>query len=742
LRMKEKSSLLHGSLAMLTLLLWSNDLPAQSSAEWGFPIERQQAIEPDVTLPPALGQKPAPEGYSVGNFGIAAVISGDGLKISRSLINPPVLGEWLKPFGSGALTLAASDNTDFAVVNRYSVFPENFSQLVSRATKVEARVQTFAPISGAVKTASFDNFIPALIVQVQLINHGTHTQRVSLKYTFAAEKAEQRVESGTPRANPASIEEVHQSSGPAPAQIWLIGVSDGEAAQRTVESDPAHDGKLSRELKVRLEGGQTRSAAFVIGAYDPRGYTSGRFDSLASMQKYILDGLQQPSAGNPRRARLTQEHEDFIAALPRTGDPELDVYSRWYLSAAIFLTKGIKSGDVLTMGYVELNQRDSYWTTGAHLIFWPDLELKMLKESMAFQLPNGQIPLTVLPVIIRENNIDGNEYFILRTARYYRWYRDSSLLTQALPHVKRAIDYLITLDSDHVGLPKQFSYWADWKDVPGAEGRTYAPHFDLLWLAALKNAQFLASEAGDLQFSSKLGALYDTAYERINRNVADGGLWDRTRYVDIWKDGRQIPYTLEDQTLAAIFGVIPQSRLESIYARLNSSNESPYGVRETYPYIPSFQQSYGAGEYHNGGIWPYMNCADAWGRFMNGHGADAERIMKKVGYNGLVRANDFTPSEFLNGETGQNTGFRIQGWDADCFSAIYFGAFGIERVSDSKIDIRVRAPRTRDFSTLLVLPGTAGTLSSHSGKLDWEADSSRTEQRSRMDVKVLDERRD
>jgi glycogen debranching enzyme len=701
------------------LLVWSNCSPAEEKAKSESRFEKQQASESDVTLPLTLGRNVVPEGYSVGNFGIAAAISEDGLNVIRSLINPPVLGQWLEPFGKGELTLKAGVHADFRAFNRYSVFPENFAQLESRETQVEARVETFAPISGAIgESASFDNFLPVLIVQVRLINHSTRTQSVTLGYSFLAEKAKQEVESGTLRVNGLSNDEVHRALGPK--QIWLMGVADGEKARRNAPMKRASGKNLSLDLTVTVEAGRARDVSFVIGVYDPRGYTSSRFSSRRSMQKYILEGLMsraQPPKVEFQRGRLAQDHAEFISVLPRTGDPELDVYSRWFLSAAILLTKGVRSGDVLTMGYRELNQRDSFWTTGAHLIFWPALELKMLEESMASQLPNGQIPLTILPTIIRKNNIDGNEYFILRSSRYYRWYRNPLLLSQVLPHIKRAIKYLIALDTDHIGLPKQVSYWADWNDVPGAEGRTYAPHFDLLWLATLKNAQFLAIEAADTEFASRLGALYDKAYERINRDVADGGLWDRTRYVDRWKDGRETPYTLQDQTLGAIFGVISRGRLESIYSTLNSSNESPYGVRETYPYIPFFKQSYGEGEYHNGGIWPYMNCADAWGRFKNGHAADAERIIRKVGYNSLVRANGFTPGEFLNGETGHSTGFSIQGWDADCFSAIYFGALGLDRISAEELAVDVNLTTEHDFATNVRVPGGTLILTRRHGRM-------------------------
>jgi len=116
-------------------------------------------------------------------------------------------------------------------------------------------------------------------------------------------------------------------------------------------------------------------------------------------------------------------------------------------------------------------------------------------------------------------------------------------------------------------------------------------------------------------------------------------------------------------------------------------------------------------------VWPYLNCADAWGRFKNGRGAEAEQIIKAVGYYDLVHNNDFSPSEFLNGETGQNLGAAIQGWDADCFSAIYFGGLGLDRVGPDSIVVNPRLTSDRDFETELRVPGGVFTLSRTAGDL-------------------------
>jgi hypothetical protein len=676
-----------------------------------------QAVEPGVSLPQALTRGRVPKGYSVGNFGIAAAISADGLSITRSLINPPVFGEWLKSFGRGGLVLSAGGHSDFQTLDQYSVFPENCARLSSTTTQVEARVETFAPLGlTSADNTSFDNFLPALIVGVHVVNHGARPQVVTLKYEFFPNRR-----SGGRGAAAISVgdvvgHEMHETSGSA--QIWLLSTTYDEEASMASAVRNKKKGGLNRTVTIAVPGGQERAASFVLGVYDPRGYTSARFASRVSMERYVLEGVASPASVSSdalRGSRLYKQRTDFIAMLPRTGDPELDVYSRWYLSAGVLLTKGVRSGEVLTMGYSELNQRDSFWTTGAHLVLWPDLELKMLQESMTAQLPNGQIPMTILPIILRDKNIDGNEYFILRTARYLRWYRDESFLHEALPYIRKALSYLESLDTDDIGLPRQVSYWADWKDVPGVEGRTYAPHFALLWLATLKEAQFIAAEAGDRELAKRLGARYDRGYQRVNQDVTAGGLWDHTRYVDRWKDGRNTPYTLEDQVLSAIFDVIPSDRLESIYATLNAANESPYGVRETYPYIHAFAQPYGEAQYHDGGIWPYLNCADAWGRYKNHHAADAERIIKEVAFNDLVRNNDFEPGEFLDGDTGKNNGFSIQGWDAACFSAIYFGGFGLDRIKEDELMVNLNLPSDRDVSTDLRIPHGNLSLKRESG---------------------------
>jgi Glycosyl-hydrolase family 116, catalytic region len=664
------------------------------------------AVRPEVALPDSLSHGRVPTGYSVGNFGIAAAVSADGLEITKSLINPPKQGAFLEPFASARLNLNADGRSSFRQISGYVVFPENISELVSPTADVTARIETLTPLSGsAQEDVNFENFIPAVMVQVTLTNHGSVSRRMVATYQVHSASVHGVVTSGTWRSAGSVVQQLHTNGL---SQTWLMATADkeGRVAMRPTV-DAVKPDMMGIRTDFTLEPGQTQRLWFSFGVHDPKGFSARWLPSLRDLQQYLLDG-GAGARGEPRLGSfeaIKRQRDDFVAALPRTGDPEIDVYVRWYLSAAIFLTKGFANGDVLTMGYTAMNQRDSFWSSSPHLVYWPNLEARMLRESMAYQKPNGRVD-NVLPELVREDAIDKTEYFILRVARYYRWYGDASMLKDALPHVRRAIDYLLSMDREGIGLPMQGSYWADWKDVPGVQGRAYAPHFDLLWLAALKEARWLAQEAGDSESSLRFEALFERASERLNRSTTAGGLWGGSTYTDVWRDGRRVNYTLEDQTVGAIFDVIPQERLEKIYAKLNGSNESPFGVRETYPYIHQFvqEEDLSEGEYHDGGIWPWLNFMDAWGRFLNGHAIDAERIIKEVGYDDLVRFNDYMPNEFLNGETGQNEGTPIQAWNSDLFSTIYFGAFGLDRVDRRHLKLAINTSSLRDFNTILRVP--------------------------------------
>ena len=92
----------------------------------------------------------------------------------------------------------------------------------------------------------------------------------------------------------------------------------------------------------------------------------------------LSDEMAQPLFERGVGLALEQEHRDFVRVLPTVGDAKTDSSLRWFTQSAVLLTKGAQT-NVLTMGYVELNQRDSFWTSWLHVKLWPAIDLAILR---------------------------------------------------------------------------------------------------------------------------------------------------------------------------------------------------------------------------------------------------------------------------------------------------------------------------------------------------------------------------
>ena len=87
-------------------------------------------------------------------------------------------------------------------------------------------------------------------------------------------------------------------------------------------------------------------------------------------------------------------------------------------------------------------------------------------------MPN--VPRTILPDIIRDDNVDVTSYYIVRAWRHYKWTHDKGALLSIYPSIVKAALYLASRDRFGVGVPaaNTSTYWADWKDVQYVQNRT------------------------------------------------------------------------------------------------------------------------------------------------------------------------------------------------------------------------------------------------------------------------------
>lgn len=585
-------------------------------------------------------------GFPSANFSIGAESPASGRLLGRIMYNPPVQGKWLEQVADGYFVFHEGDVTvkDSEMTRRSgtrSRWPVANAELYGAGIPdMTVSFSAFAPV---VREDSFSTSLPAVLAEFSFKNEADAAREISLTWVCG-----------------------DACAGMSPSmhsKLWrraMGGLSIAADAPAEKEGG-APENKITWKITVPTRTKGRLRIAFM--RYHDNGYAASRLTSETALAKYVIEHWDT----------LYKSTLEFDAAmLPDRYGGTLEDAAHWYMTAAMMLTKVMRDGTALTMGYSELNQRDSYWTSFVHLVYWPELEKKMIEESAAAQKPNGKIPTTILPEIERGTDIDINCYFVMRIFRRAAFVGDTELLKRNWPAVKAALGFIESLDEDGDGLPDQKSYWADWKDVPGVEGRKYGPHFVLLWIAALRHASEWAAVAGDPAAATEYKAKYEKALASANRPVESGGLWNGAYYVNVWRDGREEKHVLEDQIVGILFGVVDKQKADSIYEALKP-NETENGIRETYPYYPESSFGLRAGDYHNGAIWPWLNFADALSRFRSGRADEAVRLLEKVAKSDLIAGNDYLPHENIDGETGENTHFWLQGWDAAYFAAIYFG---------------------------------------------------------------------
>lgn len=582
------------------------------------------------------------DGYPIANFALTVNTSESGDFFGDIMQNPGKLGEWLQSKGSVLFSIEKGGKrhlfSDFSkkTINRKFPFVES-TYKGSPLTKVQFSTKAFCPLGiNDEKTSA----LPILMLEINCTNPTKQIQSFSLI--------------ASPEGEIQQNMEFTKNDCFSGIKNNLCQISTN-ISNLTLENDELY-------IPVHLQPKETQQIRILLAFSNPGWITDVQFQSLDDLSAYAYRLWNI----------LYNKTKSFDHAIPSTEDQELDMFLRWYMIPSISLTKWTDKDEVVTMGYHELNQRDSYWTSWTHLVFYKRLEQKMIEESIAWQQPSGKIPTTILPLIEREDDLDINAFFILRIARFYQFYHCKQELLTYWPAMKKAMDWLISRDSENIGLPMQISFWGDWKDVPGIEGRKYSPFSCLIYLIALKEMMSLSKECNDDAAFLQYQTAYNKGYETINKNVTDGGLWNGSYYCQIWKDGSVNDKILQDQTIGILFNIIPQERALKIIDALNKNNLTPYGIAETYPY---YDESFGLepATYHNGGVWPWVSFMDCWGRINLGRKAEAIDLIKRVGRADIINSGDWSPNEHINSLTGENLGFHIQGWNSALFGLIYFG---------------------------------------------------------------------
>ena len=585
------------------------------------------------------------DGYPCVNFSFGANVSRDGDLFASTFFNPPYLSAGLQPLGGGTLTLKRKD-----VIRKVATF---------QSRKV-TRKWPFADIKAS------DPDFNGLLVHVRAFCPSALDDVVSTSLPIAL--AEITVSNSSADEKTCELRFEASEFLKQTAQELRTDSAAGLFADRSfVAWEGQH--RLDASTKVistplAVPAGGTAKRRLIIGRWDDQYPCSARLTSIQHLAEFAAknwDGL----------LASTQRLE---AQLPKSGDEQLDAFLRWYTTAGVAMTRVQKDGTALTMGYHELNQRDSYWTSWVHLVLWPGTEKRMIRESVWGQRLDGKIPTTILPVIERDDDCDINCFFILRGLRYVRFHKDVEFGRQILPALERAAEWLHTRCNARTGLPEGSSYWFDWKDVPQMSNRKYSPYTSMLYVAAMQRLAEFCEDVAEQKSASRYRDRARLARQNLLKRMDDGGLYNGQFFEHVWHVGKRPSgprRASQDQVVGVLFDVITPKQSQSMLTALSKSINQ-WGARETYPFFPK-ELGYSEGDYHNGGIWPYMNHVHAWALLKAGRREEAIDLLKRVARADLEKAGDFIPHEYVHGKTGEQAGVPMQGWNAAMFGTLYFG---------------------------------------------------------------------
>ena len=644
----------------------------------------------------------ASEAPATGNFGISS-----DCWFSNIVYNPSAYSTYLAEAGRGATLEVSVDGSPPRPLSAIfsasppSVFPEcSFSATLSPG--VQLRWRAFAPLSP--EDAEL-GFIPLLLGGLTLDVSPTaprYSRNATLLYRYfcgSDEGARAACSVGGSAAWYAWLPQPLQGAANFSAGPLFVGATGGLAAGAHCGGLPSDRAPaLCAQLTVVSEpggGSSFESGVLFVGYHVPEGRYASAFPTPLSLAVY----------GASSASLLAAHHAAFVAAIPSTGSPAVDAGMRAWLQAPILLTKGVGTR-ALTMGYVELNARDSFWTTaGLHALLWPSLEALMLRESCEFACSpgggppsycraadHGKIPTCVLPTIVRDDNVDITAFWALRVGRYFAATGDAATLEELYPCLRAALLYLQRRAAPGEALPaaRADSYWGSWLDVPFMKGRKLIADNSAVYLAAQRvgataAALLLASHGGAATNATRadvlnFSAAYAAGWRQLTAASASegggGGQWDVASgsLRDTRWDGRASNYSLGDQFMAVYFNLLGAPRAQSLLAWVTkpgaSGLEGPFGIRALFPYEPHAADPWGgeydAGVYANGGSYAWLTCGTVLALAAAGDTAGAWRVWLKLTTRMFEPGAGGLAYEYLHSDTGARMGHAPQGWDGVC----------------------------------------------------------------------------
>jgi glycogen debranching enzyme len=245
---------------------------------------------------------------------------------------------------------------------------------------------------------------------------------------------------------------------------------------------------------------------------------------------------------------------------------------------------------------------------------------------------------------------DATPLYVILATHYLRASGDIAFVRKCWPHLKKAMEFLYSTDSDGDGLIENTNVGHGW--VEG--GKLWPVHTELylagLWAQALKDASYISRHLNKMDLSVK----YERDAKRV-QTILNRDFWnDSTQFFSYGKrvDGS---YNSERTVLPAVvlyYGLADKDKAESVLERYAGNGfTSDWGVRILSSESPLFNPQ----GYHYGSVWPLFTGWTALAEYQNGSSTQAFTHVSNNLYTKNHWAHGFV-EEVMNGSVYKPSG--------------------------------------------------------------------------------------
>ena len=292
---------------------------------------------------------------TLGNFGISC---GE-CNATSLVVNPPELNMYLTaatlPNSSGLIITVdgvnATFDAAFASATGDRVFPH--CSLITKIGSLLISYNAFAPLSPGDADV---NYLPFLVLQFEAYNEDSTPHELTVTYTLECDPNAGFCAGSAGSITDPSGTNIVLYSGSIWSGAWVAPSSTGSSSPFQCQLNPAKT--LCTGINLWVAPHANERGTLFGGHRSATGRYNASFPDLSSLFAYAV-GAQD---------KLAASTSAFISALPASGNATTDKTQRWFLQAPLLLTKGTLNLS-LTMGYVELNQRDSFWCVNSPIFY-------------------------------------------------------------------------------------------------------------------------------------------------------------------------------------------------------------------------------------------------------------------------------------------------------------------------------------------------------------------------------------